>query len=466
MGTTSTPDGNPSAGSATDASAPSPEASSGSEVSTSLGAPAAQSGKATRGSIDPSTPKSTLAGGDCAKGSHAASDRGVTPTTLKLGFFIPSTDYANQMGFGINGGDARKAIQAMVDQVNDFGGVCGRKLTWAAVDFNPFDDSDKRAACIKMTQEEKVFATIDNLTFGVAGNACLVENKTPFISFQSLEQDVLRSLVPYGWIMRFTRNRLIRNWVLFIKSHGMANASTKLGILSTTYGPDQRLTVLLKNELKNAGLTVAAEFTSSDDYTTGPVQMADAAVQFKARGVQVVLPVTSFIHLTAFMNNAKGQQYRPVYTVWHDLTLDFTTAGYPADQFEGSMGPTDTITGQDKAEIPPQWAQQYCFDTYIKRTGDTSAAGATNGLFYCQAVELFGEALRRTGANPTRDGWIKAMGTIADFQRTAVTPPLAFSPSRHDGGVSLATVKWYTNYKDKTGCKCFVQIELPRRAQY
>jgi len=423
-------------------------------------------GTATKGPVmPPGLPTSQLAAGDCAKLARTASDRGVTKDTIKIAFFIPKSDTAVGVGVGLSDSSHKKAIKPYIDQINASGGICGRKVEYVTYSFNGLDDSDKRSVCLKATQEAKVFATIDSLGFFGGGHACLMENKTPYVTMTGYAEDYIKQNSPWMWSMRINRTRMIRNFSRFIKARGIANPSTKIGLLSDDSEGNRKEAALLKKRLTEEGLKVAAEFVASADFTTGPTQMSDAALQFKIANVGLVLPLISFIHLTSFMNNAKAQAYKPAYAVTFDLTLDFTTSTYPEDQFDGTQGMTDTITGQDKAKIPPIWGQQYCIDIYNKRVGDNDATALALGLVYCQAIELFGEALKRAGANPTRQGWTEAMGTIDSFDRVAVTGPLSFSSTKHDGGAYLASVQWHAQWEGKS-CKCFVMTDRPKPAEF
>src|SRR5581483_4932470 len=105
------------------------------------------------------TPGVTATTGPVAR---TASDQGVTPDTIKVGFLLVSFANLDAAGFAFGQRQDREAaIKAYVDDVNKRGGIHGRKVVYTIVKSDPFNAAANRQACIKLTTDEKVFAVLN-----------------------------------------------------------------------------------------------------------------------------------------------------------------------------------------------------------------------------------------------------------------------------------------------------------------
>ena len=82
-------------------------------------------------------------------------------------------------------GEQTKAIHLFVNQINDAGGINGRKINPMIVGFDPTNPDEQRSLCKQWTQgSPPVFAVLDGLgTFEGVNQLCITrEGHTPMLS--------------------------------------------------------------------------------------------------------------------------------------------------------------------------------------------------------------------------------------------------------------------------------------------
>ena len=110
--------------------------------------------------------KTATTGGSASSSANApltASFRGVTATTIKIGIatveFVDCATPILQFTHSTQG-DAKKIMQALVDDINKNGGVDGRQLEVVFKALCPLAPADVAAACTSFTDDEQVFAVL------------------------------------------------------------------------------------------------------------------------------------------------------------------------------------------------------------------------------------------------------------------------------------------------------------------
>jgi len=86
---------------------------------------------------------------------------GVTDTSIKIGIMYLDLSAAGPV-LGINQGDYKAAYQAAIDEVNEAGGVQGRKLEAVFTPIVPASADQGTAACTALTDDEEVFVVLGN----------------------------------------------------------------------------------------------------------------------------------------------------------------------------------------------------------------------------------------------------------------------------------------------------------------
>ena len=122
-----------------------------------VSAPASSVGSAAAGA--------TSSGGGNPEAHASTSSRGVTADTINVAFPVVALsslagkyDLASDVEFG----EQDKAIKFYVNQINQHGGIDGRKINAIITPFDPTNDAQEQALCEQWTQgSPAVFAVVD-----------------------------------------------------------------------------------------------------------------------------------------------------------------------------------------------------------------------------------------------------------------------------------------------------------------
>ncbi|MEU8139900.1 ABC transporter substrate-binding protein [Streptodolium elevatio] len=107
---------------------------------------------------------------------------GVTADTIKLGITYPDVESVRQY-VNLDYGNFEVAYNALIKKINDNGGINGRKIVPVYGKINLISPAAAGETCVKMTQDEKVFAALGN--FNGDEPLCYVQtNKTATIGGQ------------------------------------------------------------------------------------------------------------------------------------------------------------------------------------------------------------------------------------------------------------------------------------------
>lgn len=101
---------------------------------------------------------------------------GVTEDSITIAYAYLDFDLLVEMGLSPAGwGDQQAAFQAVVDQVNDEGGINGRQIEVVYEAYSPLGTEDAEAVCLRLTEDNEVFAVLGGF-LGPAepANTCIV----------------------------------------------------------------------------------------------------------------------------------------------------------------------------------------------------------------------------------------------------------------------------------------------------
>lgn len=387
-----------------------------------------------------------------------ASDVGVTPATVKIGFLIAQVGGLDQAGFALGlRTDMEAVIKAYIDDLNAHGGVAGRQVTYVTTKVDPLTPSNQRAACLSMTEDQKVFAVLDSASTLGAQELCYgAEHHTPYFDtgLSTVNADYVKQSFPYQVSTSQDGTRQVVNWANYVGSRG-AFTGHKLGVLADDCAPDPDI---VNHDLKPALAKYSVDpfvVTLSCDSSTAQQQIPNAVLQMRRAGVDLVFPGTIFTNVQVFLQAASAQQWHPKYSAsdWYGMSLDLFTAHFPTDEWNGTQAVTSSHGGEVKAGKPLPPPIVGCNKVLAKENVPpiTDYNGDSEALVHCDSVRLFAAAMAKAGANPTRLSWANAVQQLGAFD-TGFTASATFKPGKVEGGDSLALAQWSGD------CSCYTQI--------
>lgn len=404
-------------------------------------------------------------------GSLTASDRGVTPTTVKLGFLIANTNNLSGAGFNVGlAGDQTKIINAWANEYNAHGGIDGRKIVTDIASFDVLDVNDMESKCKQLTVDDKVFAVITSGGYDSVAQLCIAqENKTPFISTDPEPAEWYRQSAPYLWTTFMNKDRVHRNHARWLKESGyvrsgptpctdpqQANCKDKIGLMYhdiPNVAPPVEHSLI--PELKRQGIAPAVVSKLVTDSNQALSEINSVVLQFRQAGVTFVVFPVNLIYKTQFMQVAEKQGYFPRYTDSDSYfgCEDFVTATYPPRSFDHTKCLTSTASGirpdQFKGTPFSQFADRVYRDSYPQgyatEGSDPMKQQTQQALNYALGSEivLWAQASQRVGPKLTRPAWGTAMGQTGEFTDQVVFGDQYFAPGHEDGADKLAVVQYH-----------------------
>ena len=367
--------------------------------------------------------------------AQAASDPGVTATSIKLGITVPMTGIASPGYNKIPG-----AMKAYFDYVNANGGVNGRKITLVIKD-DQYIPTTAVAKANELILKDKVFALV-----GTLGTA---STKAISASTQLAKRGIPSLFVNTGF-SGFADKKAYPTTFSILPSYQM-EAKIMGKFLKDKYD-GKKLALIYQDDdfgrdalagFKQAGVS----FTTAIPYASGsqslPATGAGWISKLKAAGTEVTVLFGVSSASTAALANAYA-------------------AGYKTQWVLGSVGgDATTIAASNKAYVPLLFgAKGFSFapapsdsaDEYVKLFQSIYASAQPTQTFDNNVVAgmsnafLAVQAIKAAGSNLTRAGLIKTIETKGASLANPFLTPLGYSATLHIG----ATGYWIGTY-DQTG---------------
>ena len=119
----------------------------------------------TSGSDDENVGSNGSGGGGTASSTtldpaEAAKAPGVTDTSVKIGVTYVDESAVKASGIDLRLGEYQKSYEVLVDQINEDGGINGRKLDLVFAPINPVGTAPAEEVCLELTEDDEVFAAV------------------------------------------------------------------------------------------------------------------------------------------------------------------------------------------------------------------------------------------------------------------------------------------------------------------
>jgi ABC-type branched-subunit amino acid transport system substrate-binding protein len=396
---------------------------------------------------------------------------GVTAKAVKIGFSAIDTSSLKPLGPSYDTGDAVAAWRAIIDEARADGRlpVNGRDIdpyiVAADVDVTPNAPANRRAECLQMVEDAKVFAV-------VAGNQidtdCVAkEHKVPLITSLLPGHDSDPQQVPMLFSTTTNFEKGLRNTAAWLIEAGVLKGH-KLGLYyaedeAGTYRPMLQQHFLSKIAAAGFKITKEIKYTQSD---TG--RESTHVLQFQSAGVDMILDFSAITLVSgpSFLNAAQNADYHPKYVelgVSLGSTFEGVSDNYNADQWNGTLTLLDDARSlefgpQGRAGLSP--ATKKCADTIKRRRNqeiDPVKSSAAWQLYNqsCDLLNIVIEALKIAGPNLTRASFAAAL------EKLQLGPPLlgwwpsgGFGPE-HNWGRQVRVARYDKDCSDKGRKVCW-----------
>lgn len=395
-------------------------------------------------SVDGGAPGSTTTtrpGSGPADGPRTASDVGVTPDVIKVGGQIIQCAACKSLGTEVPS-NIPDIAQAFVDDINARGGINGRRVQLVVRQFDAVGDAlagtnTERAACVDLTEKEKVFAA---LPLGTANPECLYdEHKTPIInavSLGDLDPETFNASEGRLWLLPASTRRRMVNLGDQLVATGLVKPGEKYGIVASgNRGIDKPVRQWLVPQLQARGVPPSQVAYLPADAAAQPAAIASEGARMRQAGISKVLLVPELVAAQLWVQEAERNSWKPQY-----LTGDLGTANQEVGaktlgkSFAGAIAVSSTLPD---GTVNP--ARTRCFDLWTKKAGrPMTTVEEPYVLGFCDSFKLLEEGMRRAGVDLTRRTFAQGMARIGQVTLAAVPG----SVGSVGGAYAFGPVKW------------------------
>jgi len=347
--------------------------------------------------------------------SAQAQTQGVSKNEIVLGSI---QDLSGPIaGFGKQ---VRNGLMLRVDEVNEQGGIHGRKIK-VLVEDSAYDPKKAVLAAQKLVNQDKIFAMIAHIGTATNNAAMPVQFEKNVINFfpVTAAREMYEPLHKLKWAagssyydqMRTTLPRLVKE-----------KGAKKVCII---YQDDDFGSDVLKGVeagLQSMGMTLA-EKTS---YKRGATDFSSQVARMKAAGCEMVAMGTIIRETIGTIAEAKKTGFTPVFvgTSASYTDLIHKLGGKAMD----GLYATHTVQHPYLDDAAPQitfWANKY----KTKFNEDPT----TFSVYGYNFMDVFISAAQKAGPNLTTESFIKAMESMKKDADVFGAPALSFSATRHYG---------------------------------
>ena len=400
----------------------------------------------------------------------STSTRGVTATSINVVFpVVAINSLAGKEGFAEDKeyNEQIPAIHLYVNQINNGGGINGRKINPIIAQFDPTNDAEMESLCRQWTQgSPAAFAVVDGIgTWEQDDQLCVTQQgQTPLLSAWSTTTNWTNLGSPYLWWTGPDMAPVLSAVVQWGMSSGRLGHGKKVGVVVSDQAPDQdALNGFLLPDLKKVGITPIVETVagSTDQTATTNTDAQLAVEKFKAAGVQSVIPLLRENAFFPYIGAETSQQYYPQLLLSDYQSIDRGGAGpHPNSLREGAQragGRDDRDAGRHRRQ-PPRRARvattRACAPATTRGTPTTPSRFRARSTTTSRSRDRFRPGAAPSGCSPPRPKdagkdlnrrtFVEAMSKITNYPGT-FSPTWSFGPNKFYGPTQYQVVKVHNN---------------------
>ena len=349
--------------------------------------------------------------------------RGVTAETITIGVTYLDIDQLVELGFSpATWGDQELVIQALVDDINDRGGINGRRVEVIMDKYNPIGATEAEAACLRIAEDNEVFAIL----FGFLGpaevaNTCIVDQQETILVGGTITPERL-AVARAPWVNeRVTRDVSTGALFTLLEAEGMLEGRSIAVVADLSAAPQLEEVAGL---LRERGIEPVLEIATSSqvaDLIAQNQEWAALSERIRSAGADTLLLVGN---ASAGIENARLNGLEV--DIWAtDASGLGSNIGSNVDP-ESARGviTVGAMTGAQIYETDPRFKE--CLDAFNANNPDievkhpdTLEEGeplwftALSG--HCRFFQIFELLATAAGPNLTHETFTEAIATIGEF---------------------------------------------------
>ncbi|MBP6901782.1 MAG: ABC transporter substrate-binding protein [Burkholderiaceae bacterium] len=319
------------------------------------------------------------------------------------------------------GKQARNGIQLRVDEVNEQGGIHGRKVRLVVEDA-AYDPKRAVLAAQKLVSQDKVFLIASHIGTPQNNAAMPIQFEKGVINFMPLSAG--REMYDPVHKLKFANVASYHDTIKMNAPELYKQLGAKKAC-SLYQDDDYGLEVVRGAEagLKGIGVELAEKTT----YKRGATDFSSQVARMRAAGCDFVVLGTIIRETVGAMAEAAKVGWKPAFLTSQAAYTDLIhKLGGKATEGLYAVMTTPFPYPDDSPKPVSFWAAKY-----KTRFGEDPSNYAVSGY---QTVDLFIRAAQKAGANLTTDSFVKAMETMGEVPADIFgSPPYTFSATKRLG---------------------------------
>jgi len=356
-------------------------------------------------------------------------DPGVTDTEIKIGMWTPLSGPVALLGQS-----ARDAVRLWAKEVNDKGGIDGRKINFIVYD-DAASPQEAQTAIRRLIDQDQVFMLIAGSVSGstLPVRQIITREKVPFVASISSNNNLMSPFSRY--IFRIYANEDAQAYGIVqrmmevegIKRPAIIYNSNDYGV-----GGYQIFEKLLKEKYKTPAAAAERYNQGDQDFTAQLLRIKAAnpdglLVYAFAQDASIVVRQAKELGLTAKMFGGGGASTPLLQRGAGQAAVGFTSVLVVPEIPESSPKPA-VVEYRDKLNkdlypngLPPGRPSEY----------DTAAYAA---------AKITEAAIRKVGKNLSREAFVDALESIKDFD-IGMTFPVSYTKTNHEATTQIEIVR-------------------------
>ncbi|WP_156374430.1 ABC transporter substrate-binding protein [Pseudorhodoferax sp. Leaf274] len=319
------------------------------------------------------------------------------------------------------GKDVRNGLQMRVAEINEKGGIHGRKLRLLVED-NAYDPKRSVLAAQKLVNQDKVFAVVG--TFGTVHTLAAMQVQFPKNVFNlfpmALSRDMYEPLHKLKYAMISSYFDQVR--AVVPKLYRSSNARKACVLFQDDdYGHE-----VVKGA--EAGLQLAGtEVAERTSFKRGATDFSSQVARLKAANCDFVVMGTLIRETVGAIAEARKLDYAPTFLAASSAYTDLIPrlGGKAMDGFYAATTAQHPYL-DDASEPIRVWANRY--------QARFKEAPTVFSVYGYTMIDLMGRALEKAGTALDTDSFARAMEGLSDVPGDIFgNPPMRFSPTQHLG---------------------------------
>jgi Periplasmic binding protein len=406
----------------------------------------------------------------------STSSVGVTASTITVAFPVSNLDaLSSTLGFAgdVEYSEQQKAINLFVSNVNQSGGINGRKIKADIVNIDPTNENDMRAVCKDFTEGSgAVFAVLDGIgSWTGTDQLCVTQvGHTPMISQWSTVPNWTEEGSPYLWWTGPNQAQVLEATVDWAFHKGLIGPNKELGVVAGDRPSDQlALNDYLLPDLARIHVKSLVEPMPAEPSEFGESSSAAPLIVEKLHeaGIDTVLPLIPFNAMFPTLQAETSQEYFP-HLLLSDYEYSIQSALGVLQVFPKALNGQDGITTETLGGIDDDRpyseggydpGDRQCWDIWHKAYPEIPKGNQSDFMeeqgpvqAWCQEIRLFTDAAKMAGKDLNRRTFVEAMSKISDFPG-GYSPVLSYRPGTFAGPTQYRVVKLYINIPPTAECK-------------